>query len=226
MNRYLSVLRSWEDPQFVTLTVPNCNADELKGVMDKMIKCIAAVSRAVKRTHGAPFVVLRKLECTFSPTRGDFHPHLHMVVRGHRSAALAVDEWLKRNPTANRLGQDQRPCDGDGLKELFKYFTKLSTKQDGKTERIPAVALDVIFRAMKDKRAYQPMGFTVAAEDDDDDEAPIVLDEATAAADERPVAWEWSQPSHDWVDFSTGEALTGYQPGEAFEDFVGSLAPK
>lgn len=34
------------------------------------------------------------------------------------------------------------------------------------------------------------------------------------------IQWEWLQELHDWIDLSTGEILTGYEPTESFRELV------
>jgi hypothetical protein len=118
------------------------------------------------------------------------------------------------------------------LREVFKYFTKLLTKTRGKkNERgtsapMPPAALDVIFRAMKGLRVYQPAGFK-GVPDARDENAEIAPEEATTATTRRDetISWDWNQKAADWVDASTGECLSGYEPEERFRALVGALSP-
>jgi hypothetical protein len=221
---YEPILKTWEHPCFVTLTVPNCSANELFGVIKRIVEVLRLIQRSMRRTHKVPLVGVRKLECTFNERRLDFHPHLHLIVENKAIAELVVKLWLKRFPECSPAAQDVRPTDAQGVKELFKYFTKLTTRvttASGKSisRRIPTEALDVIFQAMVGRRVYQPMGFTVDAPDED---APIDPTDTTVAAEERPepVLWDWEQSVADWVDRSTGETLTGYVPAAEFRKFV------
>jgi hypothetical protein len=61
------------------------------------------------------------------------------------------------------------------------------------------------------------MGFSVAALSGtvQDEDAAIELDASTpapAARTELVVEWEWLPTLTDWVDLSTGECLSGYDP--------------
>jgi hypothetical protein len=135
--------------------------------------------------------------------------------------AIALrDEWLKRWPEADRRAQDVTRWDGDAgsLKELVKYPTKLMTTADGE-EQPPAEALDLIFRVLKGRHLFEPIGFKVSDYHDDLDPS-VDLDEfedreATIPAFSRPEEkrlWIWDEPSHDWVDEGTGECLSGFDP--------------
>jgi hypothetical protein len=114
------------------------------------------------------------------------------------------------------------------LGELFKYFTKLMTKMpprhQGDDGRVitPLGALDLIFRSMKNRRVYQPMGFKRAKDDDDDDE--IELTESSRVTNRRAgIVWRWHQQLGDWIDSETGDCLTDYEPGARFRRFVESI---
>lgn len=216
MGEYLPVLECWIDPHFVTLTVPNVSEDGLLMTISEMLVAITAIGRAIRRTDGLAFRAVRKLECTFNYSTGLYHPHFHLIVEGGSTGATIVARWLKRFPRANRSGQDLRPADNRSLKELFKYFTKLSTNTSPtERRRIPPVALDVIFHAMRGKRVYQSMGFTLPRSDELRDEGAMETAPTTQALSRRGeyIRWEWSQHLADWLDFSTGDLLTGTLTG-------------
>jgi len=82
INRYGPTVASWTNPQFVTLTIPNVLAGELQASIKGVIRKVAGIGRAIRRTDGMPFRAVRKLEVTFSKRRSDYHPHLHLVVGG------------------------------------------------------------------------------------------------------------------------------------------------
>jgi hypothetical protein len=222
IQRYLPVLKTWSGRQFVTLTVRNVPADRLAPKIEEMLAAFTAAKRGIKRTDNLTFKALRKLECTYNPKTDEYHPHFHVQVEGRRAAELLVDRWLEYFPSeTDRQGQDIRSADDDdSLLELFKYFTKLMTKQ----KMMPVKALDIIFRSIRGRRVYQPVGF-VAPKDTTDDEGDLPLDEGTDAPT-RPdevLRWVWSQSSSDWIDASTGECLSGYEPNDKFRELVESI---
>lgn len=226
INRYKPVLESWTDPHFVTLTLPNVGAEELPACLDRMHHAIREAARGVRRTDHLLLRALRKLECTFNAVAKTFHPHFHLVVEGRAAAEALVRRWLLLNPEATRAAQDFRPADASALTELFKYFTKLVVRRRrGEKEIADLVALDVIFRAMRGRRVYQPMGFKVAPDPANDEEAEVGTISETVALSRggEVLDWEWYQESHDWVDRSTGELLTGFDPSVAMRHLVESL---
>jgi hypothetical protein len=223
IQRYLPALQQWRSRYFVTLTVRNVPAAQLASTVGAMLAAFTAAKRAIKRTDGVAFKALRKLECTYNAATDEYHPHFHVQVEGRRAATLLVQRWVGQFPdSTDAKGQDIRPANDDSsLLELFKYFTKLMTRQ----RLIPAKALDVIFRSMRGRRVYQPVGFK-APKGAVDDEGELPLDQGTEAIT-RPgedLRWVWSQGAADWVDESTGECLSGYTPADKFRELVESIA--
>lgn len=229
VNRYLPVVQGWRDPHLVTVTRPNVPGADLGAELRALLATFTACKRAIKRTDRLPFKALRKIECTYNPERDDYHPHFHLIVEGPEAAHAFVARWLAENPTAVAKAQDVRPADAGALRELFKYFTKLTVKvrgANGTTSRgLPqAESLDTIFRAMRGLRVYQPVGFTVAS-DAPDENAKIDDGPGTPAPVAAPdgTRWEWQQGAADWVDETTGECLSGYEPSARFRRFADSI---
>jgi hypothetical protein len=227
ITRYAPAIEGWRG-YMVTLTIPNVGAAELPGAIEGMHRAFTAAKRAIKRTDRITFRALRKLECTHNQVRGDFHPHFHVIVDGEAGARALVRRWLEAYPEAVAAAQDVRPCGAGSAKELFKYFTKLVTKVQTKGGAVisrvtPPEALDVIFRAMRGRRVWQPVGFKAPPATDED--APIGTDGDTEAPEYRArTVWTWEQGATDWVDRGTGECLTGYKPAEGFRRFVDGIS--
>lgn len=228
INAYLPVIETWDAPHMVTLTVRNCTGDELRTTIRGMLETFTSCKRAIRRTGGVPFRAVRKLECTYSLERRDYHPHLHVIVEGREAAEMLRALWLRRLPAvAESGGQDVRPCDTTALLELFKYFTKLTTKVGRKGARrvAPLAALDTIFQAMKGRRVWQPVGFTLPKEIEEAIEGEEIEVAGTRAfkREVERVYWQWVQEVADWIDQETGEALAEYTPGEGYVQFVESI---
>ena len=156
------------------------------------------------RRDKIPIVGIRKIECTYNPDRYDFHPHFHLIVSGEKEGKKLVELWLKHNPTARLSAQNIRPADDKSVKELFKYFTKLVT---GKDKKLYPIAMDVIFRAMRGKRVFQPISIKMISED-------IEELQAEEYTDIEPDITIWTWEGSDWIDLMTGEMLTGYTPSD------------
>lgn len=223
INRYLPVFEEWDRSggvNFVTLTVPNCEESELSATLDEMMHKLKLCRKQIRRTRGLEYKGVRSIEVTFNSNSGTYHPHFHIAVCG-RSAAIALkDEWLKRWPGASRRAQDVTEWDGDpgSLKELVKYPTKLMATVEGE-EQPPPEALDVIFRVLKGRHLFRPVGFDLADYHEDLDPSVDLEEfedvEAQVAAFSRPeekILWVWDEAVGDWVDEETGEVLSGYRP--------------
>lgn len=208
INSYLPIVEEWSDPHFVTLTVQNVDADNLLLLIGKMMDGFNAVKRKLHRDLGK-LTALRKLECTYGK---GYHPHFHVIVEGRDAALALVEQWLVFAPRytgrrVERSAQNVQKADMASLVELFKYATKLCAKGPDGVRYVSPEHLDVIFRALRNRRTYQSYGFKVAkdVEDITDVESKI---EAFTQIEER-VLWLWDQDSADWIDHRTGELLTG-----------------
>jgi hypothetical protein len=223
INRYVPVFEDWDredSVQFVTLTVPNCEGGDLRETLDEMLHKLKLCRRQIRRTRGLEYKAVRSIEVTYNAKAGTYHPHFHIAVCGRVQAIAVRDEWLKRWPDASRRAQDVQKWDGDtgSLKELVKYPTKLITTAEGK-EQPPPEALDRIFRVLKGRHLFEPIGFKVADYHEDLDPS-VDLDEfedreATIAAYSDPEEdriWIWDDGTADWVDEQTGECLSGFDP--------------
>ena len=217
---YAPALAGWTDAYFVTLTCPNVPAPKLLAEVALLTKAMPAIAKDMARTDRLTLTSLRKLEVTYNPTRKDFHPHFHLVVKGKVEAEALVSRWLKYFPAANVCAQKVIACAGDGVAaELFKYLTKDTVTVDGKERAIPSRALDTIYKAVKRRRTIQPTGDlkAVKVEAVEDADGDLALDASTTAPSRRtePCLWSWVSSLTDWVDYDTGEVLAGYDPSLA-----------
>ena len=215
---YLPALLQWEHRYFVTLTIPNCSGKSLHAKVRELIAGLRRVGQYVRR-DGHDFAAIRKLEITYSLARGDFHPHFHLIVNSQAAADALVTRWLIYFPEARGIAQDVRRCESvAAAAELFKYFTKLTVKIDGRYSAPPARALDTIFKSMRKLRTIQPMGFkgVATAEAITDEDGELNLRAGTVVKSARIADFEWLSTSFDWVDFSTGEVLADFEPSQKF----------
>ena len=218
---YTKPLAELADKHFVTLTLPNCKAEELKGVITFMQATCKTIQEFFKKRHQRKsqdwqLVGIRKIECTYNPITSTYHPHFHFLIEGEIAAKELVSEWLKRVPTASSKAQDVRKADVGAEIELFKYFTKMVVKtQKGYMTFVKP--LDVIFVAMQGLRVFQPLGL----KKDISEDIETLITEEIAGIDEKFVKWSWFK--NDWIDVSTGECLTGYIPSDAIYNLVKNI---
>jgi hypothetical protein len=218
IKQYLPTIQSWDDKHFVTLTVPNCSADDLEATIAEMKSVSNRIRETLKKQYqrkqrATPLVGLRKLEVTYNPTRKDYHPHFHFVVSNRETADDLRCMWLSHFQKAKWQGQDVRKADDRSSLEMFKYFVKLVSSHS-KDRLILVDPLDVIFQAVAGERTFQAFNVKVGKMTTDE-EADALADELATEA-----VYRWEQSVTDWVDIETGEGLTGYQPDEQFRELV------
>ena len=156
IDGYSEPLLALPDLQFVTLTIPNIPSFELAQGIKTMIKNFQLI-KDLGRKSSFNLKGVRKLECTYNAERKDYHPHFHIVVSGEIEGIFIIDNWLRLNKTANRIAQDLKKADEGSLKELFKYFTKISTSKKA-DKSIYLTAINTIFRDIRGIRIFQPFG--------------------------------------------------------------------
>lgn len=219
INGYLGVLKDQvKNPYFTTLTIPNVKGSELQTSIDEMIRTIISINNLFRHRRNFRLTGIRKLECTYNSTWNDFHPHLHFVVDTRRAGLALISEWLNRYPDAKIDFQDIREADEGMIIELFKYFTKVTTKNeftrvDGKAVlKVYAKPLDTIFQAMYNRRVFQPMGVSKQPVSEDIEE---IESQVLEQLRDEFNAWTWEQEISDWVT-SDGELLTGCNASQKY----------
>lgn len=225
VRNQLPVIRSWEDPQLVTLTIPNIPwgggskaASRLRQTYEEMLDRFNNAKRSCNRTRGLDFRALRNFEVVWNGEREELNTHFHVVVPDQEIAEALIEEWLKRCPQAVRDAQDVRPLgsEEEDLLEVCKYVTKIVGGEEGECAYPPKV-LDVIFRAMHSKKLLQSVGYSPADFDGVEDEEIEELEqlERQMCSWKRvgePVCWHWEPGIGDWVDRETGEVFVGGEP--------------
>ena len=158
IDGYAVPLLELPDLHFVTLTIQNIPSFELAGAIKRMIKNFQLI-KDLSRKEKLIFKGVRKIECTYNAQRKDYHPHFHIVISGDIEGKFIIDHWLRLNPTAKSIAQDIKMADEGSLKELFKYFTKISTSKKA-DKSIYLTAINTIFRDIRGIRIFQPFGIT------------------------------------------------------------------
>jgi hypothetical protein len=77
--QYAGIIRAWSEPTLLTLTLPNVERKRLHGTVREMARTIRRIADRTRKRDRIPFKALRKLEVTYSRSRGDFHPHYHFI---------------------------------------------------------------------------------------------------------------------------------------------------
>lgn len=207
---YRNPLEELEDSYFITLTTPNVTADDLRGHIKYMISVFKKIKDTARKA-GKPIKGIRKIECTYNQSRNNYNPHFHLIVSGKEIAKEIKTQWIQRIEGSNVQAQDVTKADDNSIYELFKYFTKLHYKDGTQVQ-----ALDVIFNAMYGLRTFQAMGIKKISEDVEEIQAEIFEE-----IDTREKLWLWVE--NDWVDFQTGEYLTGFTPNDNHKIIIESF---
>ena len=217
MNGYLPQLFN-RQLNFVTLTIPNVKATELKDTISDMIKNATLIIRNLREKKLISINGIRKIEVTYNKENDTYHPHFHLLV--DRGAEEIVSQWLERYPAARRIAQDIRPTDQSSLNELFKYSTKIIEGKQGKTIDIHYTALDVIMIALKGKRIFQPFGDIRKTSEEVDELDTQIIEDAEPIVE----VWEWNK--HDWFSKLSEDPvpLTKYEPPPIKFNYIGLFA--
>ena len=220
---YSKPLSELKNPYFVTLTVPNVGSNDLRETIERMIKQVQKIQDYFKKRkqrglQSWQLIGLRKLESTYNAKARDFHPHFHFIIDGLEAAEGLQAEWLRRVETATYKAQDVRKATTGSEKELFKYFSKMVTKVDGKNVTL-LEPLDIMYQAMRGLRVFQPMGLKKDVSEDIEELKAVEV--AGIESVEAPAYWQWSES--DWVNHETGEARTGYIPSLQAEELNNNI---
>ncbi|RZJ94047.1 MAG: hypothetical protein EOO60_03880 [Hymenobacter sp.] len=221
LTDYLPILKSWPEKYLVTLTIPNCKAEELQATIQGMLGVMSRIRETMKKQHqrgqrAAQLVGFRKLEVTHNPSLKNFHPHFHILLNNRQAADDLRRLWLQHNPTASWDAQDVRQADNNSAAEVMKYFTKIVSRHS--TKRVILVEeLNTIFEAVAGVRTFQTMGGIKVTKSTEAEQEEA---EAMAEAMETEAVYEWHQAVTDWVNLDTGELLTGFKPSEELRELV------
>jgi len=207
INGYMPELEKFSDPQFLTLTIKAVNESDLKQAISKMGTTLRKISQNFTKYHRRKIVAIRKLECNFNPKTGTYNPHYHFIIDGIEDAKLLRQAWLHLNPTSRKIAQDIRPADMSSVLEIFKYFTKITAKNN-----LNFYALDKIYSALRNRRIVQPIGLKKIVIDEDKRDK-VEYEQLS----EEQATWNWHQENYDWINRETGEILTGFIPNKAFK---------
>lgn len=222
MNGYVNQFMELEGTEFVTLTVPNCSAEDLNATIDLLLKTWKQIADVLKKRKLSANGI-RKIETTYNIRENTFHPHLHILI-DKGLGQMVVDEWMKRFPQCSIAAQKVLPADQNSLKEIFKYTTKIGIAKKG-TIQICIPALDKIMIAMASRRSIQTFGKIKKVSEDVEELEAVEYDDLPVNEDKdasgNPMLIEWQWNECDWVRVGTAmSTLTGYVPPEIAFEFL------
>lgn len=155
INNYIEELKLFSKPQFLTLTVKNCEyidynvkgkkyycvpKNTLKDTFENMQALWRYCYKKLKHTAKKNSYILKgikKVECTYNFEENTYHPHFHFILDSKEISDCIMDYWLsysyKFNLQTNELAQKSKPVENEqGYLELFKYFSKIVSKTNEK----------------------------------------------------------------------------------------------
>lgn len=203
INGYTAPIEEFKEPCFLTLTVPNVKAKDLKLTVELMTKSFRDITKNINKTYSMKIKGLRKYECTYNTKENTYHPHFHLIIDGLSTSNKIIDLWLKKFSKADRKGQDVKLANEGSLVELCKYFTKVIAKDNDYSPK----ALDIMFRAVKGKRTFQPIGIK---KDVSEDVQEIQSQEMDFLPNMIEI-YSYEKDVYDWVSAS-GMLLSEYEP--------------
>jgi len=217
LNRYLPVIKTWEAPYFLTLTVRSVGANKLAKWISGFKKAFEIIIGRLRKRHqrgkGVKPVGIQSLECNFNSIKRTYNPHIHLILENEAVADAIIEEWLKLWTPKHAEHYCQKKLRVYNIEkcliEVVKYSVKVFADPDvmnkGKMpKQVYAAALDNIFKAMKPHRIFDRFGF----------DAPKVSKESKVQVvpESQCENFIFAVEAFDWVNEKTGERLTDYAP--------------
>lgn len=232
IHKYEPILKDWEKPYFVTLTVKACNAEDLEKTIELQKKAFDRIivrnRTKVNRGKGRLIKCLRCHECNFNPEACTYNPHFHLIVPDYKTAHYLVYEWqttinkICGYQIANNAGQDFRKIINleTQLIETIKYGAKIFTEKSVTSEIannsvLYARAFYNILKAFENKRLLSTYGFKLPQEAKTSAKIITQLN--------NPSALVYHYKVHDWVNPETGSMLTQYYPPQELLELINSI---
>lgn len=215
INKYLPVLKNWEDPHFLTLTVRSPKKERLDLFINKVIEGLQRIIKKyyTRNQRGTDILLygLRSLECNFNQQAKTYNPHFHILVPNKEIALILKKEWLMlwtSRFTASVAQKIRKVHDTEkDLIEIIKYSTTIFTEKNKHQKKrdfaIYIKAMYNILCAMQGHHTIEPFGFKLPKKEKNISSLKPAIN---------PVNFIYNIKIRDWVDKKTGELLTGYNP--------------
>jgi len=143
INKFKPIIEKWSEIWFITLTLKNIKADQLRNTLIEMNKSLRNITMSSKiRSKNNYLIYIRSTEITVNEETNEYHAHMHMITPIENTGINIIDQWLKENTTANIKGQDIRKADINTVTEIFKYIAK-SYKQNPRLPHEKTITLNV-----------------------------------------------------------------------------------
>ena len=101
INKYYPIMKDWNKPYFLTLTVKSCKAHQLKSYISSMLKTFQKIVEKYRkrnqRGRGLKLIGVKSLESNFNPKAKTYNPHFHIITKEKWMAEVIKKEWLARS---------------------------------------------------------------------------------------------------------------------------------
>ncbi len=157
LKTILEAMKENEDYKFLflTLTVPNVLASDLKTELDEQYKALKRFIQ-LKEFKKIALGYVRKTEITYNNIRNDYHPHIHLLIAVDsdyftRENYVKREKWLeiwqnsKKDKSISQV--DIRVADESSFRELSKYEAK-----DKEYLHYSQEVFDVFYEALKGRK--------------------------------------------------------------------------
>jgi len=229
INRYLPIIKTWNEPYIVVLSIKACYAKDLDNEMKNMIQDFIKVTDRLRKRHkrkkGPKIMGIRSLECTFNPVKRWYHPHFYLIVPNRDVAVTLIVEWQRQKTReyCSPVGQFKRKvkCLEKDLIEVIKYGTKIFTEpnpNNKKAKVTPYVytsALYNILKSMRGLRLFDRFGFNNPQRFNKSEIDPILHYEYEEL--------KYHSDIKDWINEETGEALANYMPTQELSILLNNM---
>jgi hypothetical protein len=208
----------------VVLSVQNCKDSELKNMVCRYKRNWQQINKWFKNNHEYKGNGFYTYEITYNEYADSYHPHIHIMIDNKESADKILELWLKLNHSSKvknyalldkgnkviEMKPQASKEDADMILELIKYATKPGTKdKKSGTININANALIVIYEALQDKQVFQTFGSFRGIKDYTEEEVSDIVQSSNENVNAGAGVYNWSPQNSDWLNYDTGEFLTG-----------------
>jgi len=224
INSYLPVLKSWDNPFFLTLTTELTERNKARQEIKRKLHLFTLITRKAKR-EGHELKLFRNIEATYNHEQNKFHIHIHCIVHNEELGKMILNEWIIRNNKqgyqCNEAAQCLKRADKNekSLKEVFKYSTKMITKNRKGNRVIYLNALNELFIAFRNVRTFQAYGVKkIVNEDEAFNE--LQADQLMPGLYENDL---YSWQGCDWQSAVYDDLLSCYEPAESMIKLINNF---
>lgn len=222
IKRYFPIMKKWEAPFFLTITVKSATSHELNSRVNEMFRIFRLIVNKYKKRNqrgkGIKLIGVKSFECNFNPLDQTYNPHFHLILPNLKIADTIMTEWRKQwqkewgkkfvtqSAQCNIKVKDLENC----LIEIIKYSSKIFTEPDvvDKSKKqsplICVAAYDNIICAMKKHHIFGHFGFDLPKAD------KVIKGKTSTLTQYQELKFDSKQ--FDWVNVDSDEILSGFLP--------------